>query len=92
MNNNKRKEGWYWCKLNNSKGCIPYYFDGDLFITNGYELDDESFEVINEKRITPPDEPNILDKAIELISINADKEVLSVRNIILLLEGLKATI
>ena len=62
-----RKEGWYWVKTHESKEYKPLYFDGREFEFNGYCYIDSFFYSINENRIITPDEPSVLDRAIELI-------------------------
>lgn len=62
-----RKEGWYWVKSNVNRSWLPLYYDSERWVYYGDRMEDSFFHLIHENRILTPDEPSVLDRAIELI-------------------------
>jgi len=95
MDNNKRKQGWYWCKLKNNVYVCRYY-TGLVWYNNGEYFDDLFFQSINEQRITMPDEPNVLDNVItsikEDIQLAAFSNQVYGKQLLSIIEQLKATL
>jgi len=73
MENKQRKEGWYWVKITPKSRWIIRCYNGELWLCNGGNFNDEFFHSINEQRINTPDEPSVLDKAIEIIEHSLGK-------------------
>jgi hypothetical protein len=91
MTNKQRKQGWYWVKY----GCLDWeilYFDGRFWHYNNRAALDSFFHSINESRITTPEEPSVLDKAIVVIKANKKGQIISIKNAVAILEQLKSEV
>ena len=68
MENKQREQGWYWVITKKTTNWQPRYYNGIDWEGYLYTDDDSFFHSINEQRINTPDEPSVLDKAIELMN------------------------
>lgn len=84
---NNRKEGWYFIKRwKNSEWIAVEYTHNGWYIEGAYK-DENNIYLINETRITTPDEPSVLDRAIAELS---KQRLIGINKVINILEKLKS--
>jgi hypothetical protein len=98
MENKQRKQGWYWVKIHRHIDWRVAWYNGELWhLWDDYQPD-SFFHSINEQRITTPEEPSVLNKAIELmqkerkVTVFGSTYSVAINRLIAILEQLKSEV